>query len=119
MDNKEILIGILIILVLSVFAYSGFFGSVTGKQVSTSTCVDTDEGVDIFSKGTVYGVDSKGVSYDDKTDICFEKSNKDTGKTSKYVKEYYCDYNKGTGNNVIWNYRFELCENGCSNGACL
>ncbi len=62
-------------------------------------CNETDNGLDIYNKGTT--------TYNNHqyTDRCI-------GKKDLYLKEYYCSYDHKK-------VKIVRCENGCSNGACI
>ncbi len=71
---------------------------------ATTTCTDSDGGLNYYVKGTLneVGVDPKLA-----TDFC------DDSFPGYNLREYYCD-NNGNGQSVPYN-----CPNGCSDGACI
>ncbi len=107
MDNKDIvIIGLVVLLVVAVLFSTGVFSGTTGKAI-TWQCTDTDSGSD-FVKGVVSGVSNNGQGFGPMTDYC-------SAEDSSYLKEYGCDKNTEAG----WGSDMILCDNGCSNGACL
>jgi len=72
-------------------------------QNITTTCIDSDSGIDYYVKGTTTEIGAYGSS--SVTDTC---TNYD------YVNEHYCNGTKI--NRELLEY---LCEYGCSDGACL
>jgi hypothetical protein len=70
----------------------------------TTTCTDSDEGSNYYTKGTV--TSPNGVS---RTDYC---TNEPWGSYIANLIEYYCV----NGSEASYGY---VCPNGCSNGACI
>ncbi len=107
MDNKDIvIIGLVVLLVVAVLFSTGVFTGTTGKA-TTWQCTDTDGG-SVFQKGSVSGISNNGQPFDMMVDYCSEEN-------SNYLKEYSCDKMTEAG----WTSEMVLCDNGCSNGACL
>ncbi len=87
---------------------SGELGTLSPTPYSppTYTCTETDNGIDYYTQGYTTGIlggtSSDYVSY---YDTCL------VGRTTYYVKEYYCS------NNQVYSTTY-ACEN-CQNGACV
>ncbi|MDD5650492.1 MAG: hypothetical protein PHF86_08770 [Candidatus Nanoarchaeia archaeon] len=111
METKDmVIVGLVVLLVLTV-AFSTSI-TTTGNAFKR-TCSDSDNGNNPFVKGTIAGTDAAGNPYT-MTDYCSDKT---IGISNRiyYVKEYYCDMETYSG----WNVDFTVCENGCSDGACI
>ncbi len=129
MQKKEIKSGslvfiIFLVAILSVsFASAGwtdvlkqFFGigdsDLSGELATVSpthpsyTCIETDNGIDYYAKGSTSGI-LRGTSSDYVTyyDACL------AGRTTYYVKEYYCS------DNQVYSTTY-ACED-CQDGACV
>lgn len=105
METKDkVVLGLIIVVVFAV----AFAAGITGRTV-TSYCSDTDRGDlnpnEIYEKGIISGVSNNNMDFD-RTDYCVD---------STYLKEYGCDREKPTK----FDSRLVICENGCSDGACI
>lgn len=105
METKDKIIVGLIILVLSTVAFSA---GLTGRAVMAS-CSDTDKGDlninEIYDIGTISGTSDNEMSFE-RTDYCVDTT---------YLKEYGCNREKPSK----YESRLVICENGCSEGACI
>lgn len=72
-----------------------------GENYQTSSCTDSDSGLDRYTKGTVSGIGNDGKPYST-TDVCVGSD----------LMEYHCNEYGSTAT-------LKSCEYGCSNGACL
>ncbi|GEM_PF-3431298 len=77
---------------------------------TNATCIDTDGGDNIYTKGTATGKEIGTDKVISKTDYCSDNNN---------VVEYFCNdiyagYTPGYVNNGV-----KSCPNGCNNGACI
>lgn len=107
MDNKDIvIIGLVVLLVVAVLFSTGVFTGTTGKT-TTWQCSDSDQGSN-YVKGTISGTSHNGQPFGPTTDYC-------SAESANELKEYSCDSNTESG----WKSEMVLCDNGCSNGACL
>lgn len=79
----------------------------TNSTNVTTTCTDTDGGMNRYVAGTVTMNSSNGTLVVS-SDYCTTPSN---NGTYNYVQEFYC-----SGNNLVW--ANSGCQGGCSNGAC-
>ncbi|MBU0929694.1 MAG: hypothetical protein KJ623_01330 [Nanoarchaeota archaeon] len=113
--KKSVVVLLVLIVIGSVFIAAS--NSIANKlligNVLRGTCFDTDAGVDVYSKGTVYGVFNNGADYE-RTDYCVD---------SHQLKEYSCDDSSSTkfkiGSNAIGGNKLLYCKNGCVDGACI
>ena len=118
---------VLLIAALIVIAYVGFSSNIFDKLTGRVTyegglnCVDSDGGLDYYTKGTTTGregySDSKDTTH---MDYCFNSQkypeNIKIDGCSDYncgVQEYFCN------SNGLKYYTTALCNEGCKDGACL
>ncbi|MBU0963084.1 MAG: hypothetical protein KKD48_04235 [Nanoarchaeota archaeon] len=105
METKDKLILGLVILVISIVAFSA---GITGKTVMTS-CFDSDNGDlninEIYQQGTISGTSENNIDFE-RTDYCVDDT---------YLKEYGCNREKP----ARYESRLVICENGCSEGFCI
>lgn len=101
---KWIILGV--ILIVTVF----FFLKLTGFSVVGGTCVDSDNGMYPYIRGSVSGLNSVGVPYQ-LNDSCMKSVSQ-----GDYVVERKCT----TNNDISYSTSFSFtCLYGCANGACL
>lgn len=121
--KKSVTIGIVIVVVLLIlFAVSPIGRGVmedismkisgfASKSDTSRSCVDTDSGLDYFTKGEVTYIFDNGGKKKVSEDYCFNKS--PFYKNSRALREYGCDeLNQLTA-------RTRFCADGCVDGACL
>ncbi len=101
-----VIIGLVVLLVVAVLFSTGVFSGTTGKA-TTWQCTDTDGG-NVYVKGSVSGTSNNGQDFGPMVDYC-------SVEDSSYLKEYRCDKMTESG----WKSEMVLCDEGCSNGACL
>ena len=92
---------LLVVSFVSAFSFGDIFGKITGDVVEGQTCVDSDSGLDYYTKGVVSGCDENG-----------ECKNFEDTCNGDSVIEYFC-----TSNNVVSSASPKsLCL--CSEGIC-
>ena len=102
--RDKVILGLIIVTISAVALMAG----ITGRAVTTY-CKDSDNGDlntrEIYVKGTVSGVSDNEVPFE-RIDYCVSDT---------YLKEYGCDNEKP----AKFDSRLVICENGCSDGACI
>ena len=76
---------------------------------SSSTCRDSDAGINLYTRGYTYGYNFDQKRYLSVLDTCLNPID----IKSPNLREYYCDATKG----VL--YKDSYCQYGCKDGACL
>lgn len=90
-----------ILFVVAIFLIINNVTNLTGSVVSSTTCIDTDNGIDKYTTGTVtYTRNGRTGVY---TDYCSDQ---------RRQEEYYCD-----ANNKMRTKR-HICDKDCVDGAC-
>lgn len=110
--KKGVLIAITVILLLiAVGFFLGFFDKITGNAmltpISSTYCYETDGGDNPFVAGNMsysYKYYERKISRQNVLDKCFYGN--------KWLLEYYCD-----SNNMSKTKQYK-CDKGCYNGAC-
>ncbi|MEK6878346.1 MAG: hypothetical protein AABY22_01995 [Nanoarchaeota archaeon] len=95
--NNLFLTALLFIFLVILISLIINFTGMAIEDISSSSCTDSDNGKNLFVKGT-----AKSASKTMQTDFCV---------VSSKIREYYCAGN-GVGS-ILYN-----CLDGCSNGAC-
>ncbi|MBU1136693.1 MAG: hypothetical protein ABIG37_03620 [Nanoarchaeota archaeon] len=114
--KKKVIIGILLIIILFSFIY-GNWKTLTGNTVQEISCVDSDERLGYYTKGSVIG--KSGLLEEEKeyADYCYNRTDSNITGCGKgfgcSVKEYYCGFK-----NLVQESS-SLCRYGCNDGACL
>ena len=80
------------------------YGAISSLAVFSTNCKDSDNGRDIFKRGSTSGRRGDNEGYTSAVDIC---------TSNGIVKENYCDEK-----NTFWSAEFK-CPSGCVNGACI
>ena len=106
MKKSLIFFGVLVLLISLSFVSAGLFddlwNKITGKAITG--CTDTDEGNDVYTKGTC-------------TDWQYPSGVSDYCQNSQYNTEAYC-YDDGNENGPYCTFAVVSCPGGCENGAC-
>lgn len=85
--------------------------TIVSAATTTSTCTDSDGGLNYYVKGTTVGPNVYGKILT-KEDYC-TNNGLDQVQSASNIEEYYCD------SSDFCHGTFYNCPNGCENGACL
>ncbi|MBU3904634.1 MAG: hypothetical protein KJ906_00600 [Nanoarchaeota archaeon] len=103
-----------------IIKYGTKYPSSVGEPVQTTSCTDSDGGLDWYTAGKITGVSRESGVYGTWGDHCCDPNVPDEcfyGETN-WLIEYACTYDS-SGNSYADPYPSHKCEYGCQNGICL
>ena len=92
-------------------------------NVAPAGCVDSDGGLDYYTKGSANSISSEGVPYSIEDNCCDYKEYPDGSSTctytliASYIEEAYCG-KSDTGRTDVY-IKLYKCPSGCQDGACI